>query len=275
MTPRLRRWLFETLYRNKYLYRFASTVPFAGQWRTWQRQIFPRLQGHDILELGCGLGDLLADMLTVGYTCHAVEHSPQMSAAARETLQKRGVGSPHLVIQGSAQKLPFAPASFDTVVSTFPSEYIYDLRTIEEVVRVLRPGGRLIVIEGASLLPRGFLQPLLLLLQSLVYGPATFRHSRARSSPRRIPVHPFSSDPLSRASFPGSQYINPNIVTERVAYAAFGRLIPLERTGLQRQAEIARSPRWEVFITIGVKAGYDVSIGNENAVCEREPDYSQ
>ena len=47
MTPRLRKALFETLYRNKYLYRFASTVPFAGQWRAWQRQVMPRLRGHD------------------------------------------------------------------------------------------------------------------------------------------------------------------------------------------------------------------------------------
>ena len=66
MTPRLRKLLFETLYRNKYLYRFASTVPFAGQWRTWQRQVLPRLYGHDVLELGCGLGDLLADMAEAG-----------------------------------------------------------------------------------------------------------------------------------------------------------------------------------------------------------------
>ena len=61
MRPSLRKQLFETLYKNRYLYRFASTVPFAGQWRLWQRQVLPRLQGHDVLELGCGLGDLLAD----------------------------------------------------------------------------------------------------------------------------------------------------------------------------------------------------------------------
>ncbi|MGH2509849.1 MAG: class I SAM-dependent methyltransferase, partial [Ktedonobacteraceae bacterium] len=147
MTPRLRRALFETLYHNKHLYRFASTVPFAGQWREWQRQILPRLRGHDVLELGCGLGDLLADMLSAGYACRAVEHSPHMVAAARETLRKRQLGSPGLVLQGSAQHLPFAADSFDNVVSTFPSEYMYDPATIAEIERVLRPGGRLIVIE--------------------------------------------------------------------------------------------------------------------------------
>ncbi len=66
VTPTLRKWVFETLYKNRYLYRFASTVPFAGQWRVWQRLALTRLRGVDVLELGCGLGDLLADMLEPG-----------------------------------------------------------------------------------------------------------------------------------------------------------------------------------------------------------------
>src|SRR5579862_5026086 len=103
MTPGIRKLLFETLYKNRYLYRFASTVPFAGQWRTWQRLALTRIRGLDVLELGCGLGDLLADMLKAGYHCHAVEQSPAMVAAARDTLKRRGVGSAQQVLQGSAQ----------------------------------------------------------------------------------------------------------------------------------------------------------------------------
>jgi ubiquinone/menaquinone biosynthesis C-methylase UbiE len=234
MTPRLRRLLFETLYRNKYLYRFASTVPFAGQWRVWQRQVLPRLHGRDVLELGCGLGDLLADMLAEGYNCHAVEHSPQMLAAACETLHKRQIGSPDLVIHGSAQDIPFPVNSFDNVVSTFPSEYIYDPRTINEVARVLRPGGRLIVIEGASLLPIGFFQPILLLLQACVYGPATVFAPRSNRQPR-------SHQPANQ------------VTTEIVEEASFGHHIPLERANLTRRSEIARNNRWEIYITIGEK----------------------
>ena len=236
MTPRLRQLLFETLYRNKYLYRFASTIPFAGQWRVWQRQVLPRLRGHDVLELGCGLGDLLADMLASGYACRAIEHSPQMVKAAHETLRKRRAGAPDLVEQGSAQRLPFNDHSFDNVVSTFPSEYIYDHQTIAEVARVLRPGGRLIVIEGANLLPTGFFQPILLLFQMLVYGP----------------ISP------SRTKQPGSDVIHNNralngVTTEHVENATFGRHIPLEQHNLRRLSEIARSRRWEVWITIGEK----------------------
>ncbi len=242
MTPRLRQFLFETLYRNKYLYRFASTVPFAGQWRIWQRQVLPRLRGHDVLELGCGLGDLLADMLEAGYACRAVERSPQMVRAARETLKRRRLGSPELIIQGSAQQLPFPPESFDNVVSTFPSEYIYDPATIAEIERVLRPGGRLIVIEGANLLPVGFFQPILLLLQALVYGPATLFGQRKDQQGRP-----------ARNIIPAGRQINAGITTEVVPNASFGQHIPLERYDLRRRSEIARSRRWEVYITIGEK----------------------
>src|SRR5450631_4230263 len=121
------------LYKNRYLYRFASTVPFAGQWRGWQRQILPRIYGKEVLELGCGLGDLLADMLEAGYDCHAIEHSPEMVSAARATLKKRSQGSDATIIQGSAQSLPFSSETFDSVVSTFPSDYIYDPDTLSEI----------------------------------------------------------------------------------------------------------------------------------------------
>lgn len=253
MTPGIRKALFETLYKNKYLYRFASTVPFAGQWREWQRLVLPRLVGHDVLELGCGLGDLLADMLEAGYACQAVEHSPQMVAAARETLARRKVGSQHLVIQGSAQALPFSDGSFDTVTSTFPSEYIYDGATIDEVARVLRPGGRLIVVEGANLLPIGFFQPILVFLQMLIYGPAAVFGPREKHTLDEEVAR--SRESLSRE--PGIIHTNretgTGTTTEVVRDAWFGQHIPLERYGLRRCSERVRSRRWEVYIIIGEK----------------------
>ncbi len=251
MTPRLRKLLFETLYKNKYLYRFASTVPFAGQWRAWQRLVLTRIHGHDVLELGCGLGDLLADMAEAEHTCFAVEQSPQMVAAARETLQRRKLDEKAWVIQGSAQHLPFSNASFDTVVSTFPSEYIYDPNTIAEVERVLRPAGRLIVIEGANLLPVGFLQPLLAFIQALVYGPA------AVFGPRKQRNLDEEMERYRGSARPGKGLLHSDrdtgMTTDVLSNAWFGQNIPLEQQGLCRRSERVRSRRWEVYITIGEK----------------------
>jgi SAM-dependent methyltransferase len=251
MTPRLRKLLFETLYKNKYLYRFASTVPFAGQWRAWQRLVLTRIHGHDVLELGCGLGDLLADMAEADHACLAVEQSPQMVAAARETLQRRKLDEKAWVIQGSAQHLPFSNASFDTAVSTFPSEYIYDPNTIAEVERVLRPAGRLIVIEGANLLPVGFLQPLLAFIQALVYGPAAvFGPRKQRNLDEEMKRYRGSARP-------GKGLLHSDrdtgMTTDVLSNAWFGQNIPLEQQGLRRRSERVRSRRWEVYITIGEK----------------------
>lgn len=243
MTPGLRKWLFETLYKNRYLYRFASTVPFAGQWRIWQRLVLPRIHGLDVLEIGSGLGDLLADMLQNGYHCRAIEHSPAMVAATRDTLKRRKVGHASLVLQGSAQHLPFKDESFDTVVSTFPSEYIYDMNTISEVERILRHGGRLIVIEGANLLPTGFIQPLLVLIQMLVYG---FGPLKRRHNQREGALHNKKDEARPKKK-------DTDIATDVLTDAWFGRLIPLEQCGLRRRSERVRSRRWEVYITIGEK----------------------
>jgi SAM-dependent methyltransferase len=239
--PSARKWLFETLYKNRYLYRFASTVPFAGQWRVWQCLVLPRIYGKDVLELGCGLGDLQADMLEAGYTCHAVEHSSEMVAAARATLKRRKLGKEEQIMQGSAQHLPFDAASFDTVVSTFPSEYIYDPATIAEVERVLRSGGRLIVIEGANLLPVGFVQPLLVGVQALVYGPTAVLGPRTQ---RNLDEEVARSKQVKRESA---------VITDVVPDAWFGRHIPLESFGLGRRSERVRNVRWEVYITVGEK----------------------
>jgi ubiquinone/menaquinone biosynthesis C-methylase UbiE len=245
VTPRLRKLLFETLYKNRYLYRFASTVPFAGQWRAWQRLVLTRIRGLDVLELGCGLGDLLSDMLKAGYRCHAVEQSPPMVAAARDMLRKRKLGQPSLVIQGSAQGLPFSSNSFDTVVSTFPTEYIYDPDTIAEVERVLRPGGRLIIIESANLLPTGFIQPILAILHMFIYGTRGQLNLIGQSEQGKRTT-PAREQITGRESQKG-------ITTEVLPDTSFGHHIPLERFGLRRRSELVRSPRWEVAITIGEK----------------------
>lgn len=227
------KWLFETLYRNRYLYRFASTVPFAGHWRTWQRLVLPRLHGHDVLELGCGLGDLLADMIEAGYNCRAIEQSPEMLDAARLTLKERHLGEPDWVVQGKAQCLTFPDASFDIVVSTFPNDYICDPNTLSEVERVLRPGGHLLVIVGGKLLPVNLIQSFLLLIQVFVYGPAVLFKPGEESQ--------------------GNHQTSTDITTEVVPNALFGKRITLEEHGLRRHCEIVHSRYWEVYFLIGEK----------------------
>ena len=164
--------LFELLYHNRALYWLASTIPFAGQWRRWQRLVIPRLgTSQDVLEVGCGIGTLQADLNAAGFTCAAVDRSPQMVAATRARLRRHGfVAAAERVEQGDVRELPFPDASFDAVVSTFPTDYITDPRSLGEIARVLRPGGRLIVVLGATLLPTSALLLPFVAVQTVIYG---------------------------------------------------------------------------------------------------------
>jgi ubiquinone/menaquinone biosynthesis C-methylase UbiE len=64
-------------------------------------------------------------------------------------LAKRNTDGKAKLIRGLAQQLPFRNGSFDTVIATFPAEYITDPRTLSEVKRCLSDGGRFIVLPVA------------------------------------------------------------------------------------------------------------------------------
>ncbi|MFV9505519.1 MAG: class I SAM-dependent methyltransferase [Oscillochloridaceae bacterium umkhey_bin13] len=121
----------------------------AGLWRRWALTALPELRGR-VLELGFGPGHLqlaLADQPAVV----GLDASPQMVYQAARQLRRAG-HQPRLT-RGLAQQLPFAARSFDTVVATFPADYILEPATQAELRRVLAPGGRLVLIPLAQLSP--------------------------------------------------------------------------------------------------------------------------
>jgi ubiquinone/menaquinone biosynthesis C-methylase UbiE len=64
-------------------------------------------------------------------------------------LAKRNTNGNATLTRGLAQALPFAGASFDTILATFPADYINDPQTLREVKRCLSDGGRFIVLLAA------------------------------------------------------------------------------------------------------------------------------
>ena len=67
-----------------------------------------------------------------------------MHGIAARKLSARGLAVP--AVCGTALVLPFSSGVFDTIVATFPAPYILQPETLGECRRVLRPGGRLVVV---------------------------------------------------------------------------------------------------------------------------------
>lgn len=138
-------FFFHLLYHPfAFTYDLVAWVVSFGKWKDWVFSIFPLIEGTRILELGHGPGHLQRFLLDRGLNPVAIDESTQMGHLAR-----RRLGVKQKLVRGLSQSLPYPSGYFDTVVSTFPSEYIFDGRTLSEIKRVLRNSGRLIVLPAA------------------------------------------------------------------------------------------------------------------------------
>lgn len=146
LPPALLRFAFRLLYQElAWTYDVVSWVVSLGEWRRWQRAALPYVQGERVLELGHGPGHMLRALQTAVSFPVGLDISPQMGRLA----QKRAVAVP--LVRGQAQALPFATGSFDTVLATFPTEYIIAPETVTAVARVLAQNGRFLIVPAGQL----------------------------------------------------------------------------------------------------------------------------
>ena len=97
-----------------------------------------KAQGR-LLDVGCGGGQELRWMAELGWQVEGVEPDPAAVQVARE----KGL----TVHQGMLQAQRFQDASFDAVINSHVIEHVHDpLALLRECRRILRPGGRLVVV---------------------------------------------------------------------------------------------------------------------------------
>jgi ubiquinone/menaquinone biosynthesis C-methylase UbiE len=145
------RFFFRLLYNEfAWTYDLVAWAVSLGQWRAWGRTAIPYLRGGRVLELAHGPGHLLAAMAGRGLAPVGLDLSPSMGRLARRRLTKNGSLTVPLV-HARAQALPFRASCFDSVVATFPAEFILAPDTLQETARVLAPGGRWVIVPGAIL----------------------------------------------------------------------------------------------------------------------------
>jgi len=129
----------------------AMTVGLDRRWRreTARAAVSP---GDRVLDACCGTGDLAIACLAEGGKVTGLDFSERMLERART---KSDVVE---WVQGDALAFPFEDGSFDAATVGFGVRNLDDLeRGLVELRRVLRPGGRLAILEITQ--PRGLLRP--------------------------------------------------------------------------------------------------------------------
>jgi SAM-dependent methyltransferase len=144
--PTGRAWALDLGYPRDLLERVpdASAESFAGVANPFSLGLLE--PGEHVLDLGSGAGTdslVAAQMVGAEGRVVGVDMTPEMVAKARASAAELGAGNVEFV-ESEAERLPFADASFDVVISNGVVDLIPDKDAVfAELFRVLRPGGRL------------------------------------------------------------------------------------------------------------------------------------
>lgn len=144
--------------RIAHRYDFLNRTLSLGRDVSWRRAVARRVAAIDhslILDICTGTGDLA---LAVGGGVVGADFCLPMLVRARQKARRSRRRLP--LCAADALRLPFADATVDVVTVAFGIRNFADLETgLGELVRILRPGGSLLVLEFSR--PRGALAPLL------------------------------------------------------------------------------------------------------------------
>jgi len=132
------------LYRARDDY-FARVIQRRKAYAMDMIRHLPGIPPGRVLDIGCGSGVYLEELLSMGFEAYGMDISEEMLAVTRSRLAAAGDNRLHLA-QGDVEHIPFEAASFDLVICVGVFGYLLrDEAALEEILRVLRPGGYLLL----------------------------------------------------------------------------------------------------------------------------------
>ena len=150
--------LFASIARR---YDLLNDLQSFGMHRLWKRRVvqLAKVQsGNRALDLCCGTGDIALALARQGAETTGLDFSEKMLEVAKQRSEKLEVRSPNKnshfalrtphFIQGDAQQIPFPENSFDIVTVGYGLRNLASWEIgLEEMLRVAKPGGRIVVLE--------------------------------------------------------------------------------------------------------------------------------
>jgi demethylmenaquinone methyltransferase/2-methoxy-6-polyprenyl-1,4-benzoquinol methylase len=143
-------------FRYDFLNRFLS----AGIDVSWRKKAIKQLKGmrlHHVLDVATGTGDvaiLMNKMLKPGKIT-GIDISEGMLEVGRKKLDKLGLNNNIVLKKGDSETIEFADNTFDAITVAFGVRNFQNLETgLSEMLRVLKPGGKLVVLEFSK--PKNF-----------------------------------------------------------------------------------------------------------------------
>jgi len=132
---------FDTIARD---YDRMNRIMTAGLDRRWRISAVQGLHGK-VLDVACGTGDMAVELMKQGCSVTGVDISEEMLAIAKGKVPSA------TCLVADAEHLPFEDATFDAVTCAFGvRNFVHLEQGIREMLRVLKPGGRMVILELAT-----------------------------------------------------------------------------------------------------------------------------
>ena len=177
--------MFDRIAKN---YDAANRAISMGMDKGWRRKTIKELcpfRGGRYLDIGTGTGDLVFEILdqSANVLVDGIDPAEQMLEIARNKAVARGVGDAVSFLTADALDLPMESETFDGIVSGFCFRNIeHRQKALEEMLRVLKPGGKLVILEatypGNALIRFGYklYTPLVPLIGKFLGGGSAYKY---------------------------------------------------------------------------------------------------
>jgi demethylmenaquinone methyltransferase / 2-methoxy-6-polyprenyl-1,4-benzoquinol methylase len=142
--------------------RYARLLSFGQdpRWRSFLASRVPS-DARRVLDVATGTAAVAIELARAepARAVVGIDQSPEMLAAGRERVEHAELSDRIELCEGRAESLPWADREFDALTFTYLLRYVDDVpATLRELVRVVRPGGTVAMLEFG--LPRGAWRPL-------------------------------------------------------------------------------------------------------------------